>query len=503
MGAILVYSIISSIILIALYLTYKLTMSSEKQHAFNRIVIYVIYTLSLALPAIYMNGVFASITRIFNSTPIDKAADVIIDADLIQTGMVEEQNPFSIIFLVIFLVYIIGVAFASLRFIYSLIRINRIIRNSEKSNVDGGYILARTERRDIAPFSWWKYIVIPISESEKNLNTILTHEEAHLSYKHWIDQVLGNILAIFQWYNPAAWLMIEEMKAIHEYQADEAVINSGINIKQYQYLLIEKAIGKRFPSPANSLNQSKLKYRVTMMYKSNSKAGYRWTALAAIPAIAAAFAVINVPAFAEVLSETEQASFCLPSDSKVNNNVEDLQTPLTEHTAVAAEAQTTEEVVQLSELPEVAMTPVVQYVSEESQVSETVLNEVTEDIAAPEKKDKVYMAVEKVAEYPGGQKAMMQFLVENVKYPENAMKNDIQGRVVVKFIVTKKGKIKDVTVLKPVDPELDKEAIRVVESMPDWIPAQNDGKAVDSYFHLPVSFKLRSFDEETKTEEKK
>lgn len=240
-----------------------------------------------------------------------------------------------------------------------------------------------------------------------------------------------------------------------------------------------------------------------MMYKSNSKAGCRWTALAAIPAIAAAFAVINVPAFAEVLSETEQASLSLPSDSKVNNNVEDLQTPLPELTAVASESQTTEEVVQISEIPEADKTPVVQDVSEESQVSETVLNEATEEIAAPEKKDKVYMSVEKVAEYPGGQKAMMQFLVENVKYPENAMKNDIQGRVVVKFIVTKKGKIKDVTVLKPVDPELDKEAIRVVESMPDWIPAQNDGKAVDSYFHLPVSFKLRSFDDEAKTEEKK
>ncbi len=82
--------------------------------------------------------------------------------------------------------------------------------------------------------------------------------------------------------------MIEEMKNVHEYQADNAVINSGADMRKYQYLLIEKAVGKRFPSPANSLNHSNLKKRVTMMYKSKPSAMRRLAGIAVIPAAAAA-----------------------------------------------------------------------------------------------------------------------------------------------------------------------------------------------------------------------
>ena len=104
--------------------------------------------------------------------------------------------------------------------------------------------------------------------------------------------------------------------------------------------------------------------------------------------------------------------------------------------------------------------------------------------------DEIYLKVEKKAEFPGGTKELMLYLAENIEYPEKAMDEGIQGRVLVRFVVRKDGSIVDAMVRRGVDPLLDEEAIRVVKNMPDWIPARCHGKAVSSYFNVPVSFKL-------------
>ena len=111
-----------------------------------------------------------------------------------------------------------------------------------------------------------------------------------------------------------------------------------------------------------------------------------------------------------------------------------------------------------------------------------------------EKKEdnKIFEAVEQQAEFPGGMGALMKWLSNNIRYPEAAAQNDIQGRVIVKFVVEKDGSIGTVTVLKGVDKDLDKEAIRVVKKMPKWQPGKNNGVAVRSYFNLPVTFKLQN-----------
>ena len=100
------------------------------------------------------------------------------------------------------------------------------------------------------------------------------------------------------------------------------------------------------------------------------------------------------------------------------------------------------------------------------------------------------MAVEQPAEYPGGTAALMKWLANNINYPESAQQNDIQGRVIVKFVVEKDGSIGNVTILKGVDKDLDREAMRVVKKMGKWQPGKNNGVAVRSYFQLPVVFKL-------------
>ena len=108
------------------------------------------------------------------------------------------------------------------------------------------------------------------------------------------------------------------------------------------------------------------------------------------------------------------------------------------------------------------------------------------------KEEEIFVAVEQQAEFPGGQAALMKWLSQNVRYPETAQQNDVQGRVIVKFVVEKDGSIGTATILKGVDKDLDREALRVVKKMPKWQPGKNNGVAVRSYFNLPVVFKLQN-----------
>jgi protein TonB len=109
----------------------------------------------------------------------------------------------------------------------------------------------------------------------------------------------------------------------------------------------------------------------------------------------------------------------------------------------------------------------------------------------PEVENKVFDVVEQMPSFPGGQSALMQYLQSNVKYPVVAQENGVQGRVVVSFVVERDGSITDVQVVRSVDPSLDREAQRVVRSMPKWIPGKQNGQAVRVKYNVPVSFRLQ------------
>lgn len=110
--------------------------------------------------------------------------------------------------------------------------------------------------------------------------------------------------------------------------------------------------------------------------------------------------------------------------------------------------------------------------------------------AEEEKVDVPFIKVQKKAEFPGGMKNLSNYLEENLRYPQQALNDSIEGRIIVKFTVRKDGSISDIKVIRPVHPLLDEEAIRVVKEMPKWIPAQSNGKDVSSYFTLPVRFTI-------------
>ena len=121
----------------------------------------------------------------------------------------------------------------------------------------------------------------------------------------------------------------------------------------------------------------------------------------------------------------------------------------------------------------------------------SVVEEVQEEVQEEEAPQEVFVVVEEMPSFPGGEKALMDFIYANIQYPEIAKENNIQGKVILRFCVTYKGGVDQVQVIKPVDPSLDNEAVRVIKLLPAWKPGKQGGKPVNVWYSVPVTFQLK------------
>ena len=296
MGTITAYSLGCAIYLTAMYLGYKWLLSNENRPGFNRLILLSICFTAMIAPAIsLLPGSFSAPGA--GTAVID---DITPDTEL---SLMPEQP--TLIMVIPIIIYFFGVSVCLIRLLSEVFVLRRIIAHGHHQKKDT-YTLVITDNTDIAPFSWLNYIVINREDYANSLNTMLLHESCHTASRHWLDIAFVRLTAIFQWYNPAAWLLYRELKSVHEFQADSQVLAAGVDPRDYQMLLIKKAVGSRFPSLANNLNHSQLKKRVTMMYKSKSAtAGIR--AAIIVPALFAGWFISTIPAVASVttgLSET-------------------------------------------------------------------------------------------------------------------------------------------------------------------------------------------------------
>ncbi|MDR1984018.1 MAG: M56 family metallopeptidase [Prevotellaceae bacterium] len=318
MGTLLVYIIKSGICLSVLYLFYKLLLSNETFHKFNRAALLGILFLSMTLPLIEIS---------FNKQAIEMPENVMlmlqsswVSANVANTGLTQQPEITEITWLhIMLLIYIVGIIFLPVRNIYSIIRLCVLIKNGKKQKIEKNITLVIHDN-NIAPFSWFKYIVISEKDFNENGNEIIAHEKAHILKRHSIDLMLCHIYNIIQWINPVAWLFKHELQNIHEYEADEAVINKGINTKQYQMLLIQKAVGAKLFALANNFNKSKLKKRIKMMSKQKSNPYSRLKYLYVLPLLA-----VFVTAFAnpQMKDEMEKISAISISDFIAQNETDE------------------------------------------------------------------------------------------------------------------------------------------------------------------------------------
>ena len=480
MGVFFIYILKSSVCLVLFYLFFRLLLSKETFHRFNRMALLGVLFFSLLIPCIEVT------TR--HQVEVQQAVlsieQLLLMAELEATpanvGAVQETSAISWVQIVL-LVYLAGILFLACRNIYSLICLFRLIHSGKHEKLEKGVTLV-VHNQEIAPFSWMKYIVISRKDLEENGREILIHEMAHIHHRHSVDLLVADICIFFQWFNPGAWLLKQELQNVHEYEADETVINEGVNAKEYQLLLIKKAVGTRLYSMANSFNHSKLKKRITMMLKEKSNPWARLKYLYILPVAAIAVTAFARPEISETAEEISRMSDALGREqaSLLFSRLHDISAAKVNDLTAIVEAKavkTTEEPVQVAPVLKDTAKPVeVKYIPVE----------VTEKLQGTP----FFEVVEQMPEYPGGMAAALEYIQKNMRYPEVAKKNGTQGRVTVQFIIDKGGNVTDPKVIRAVDKDLDAEAIRLVGTMPKWKPGMQKGQAVAVKYTLPVMFRL-------------
>ena len=273
----LIYDGKVAVALLVFYLFYRFLLKKETFHRFNRVVLVGTAVLSFLLPLCII-----TIRKPFEPGALvrEMTADEIALAPVVS---VEDTFP-SLPVLLLIVLFWAGAAFVLVRVIVSIVSIWKIIRERELVQEEDSCKIIVTER-DIDPFSWMKYIVLSRKDWEGNHASILLHEKAHINYGHSVELLLVDLLSVLQWFNPAFWMLRADLRELHEYEADDAVLRAGTDIKEYQYLLIRKAVGKSGYSVANSFNHSILKNRITMMSKSKSPLSRGWRVLYLLPLV--------------------------------------------------------------------------------------------------------------------------------------------------------------------------------------------------------------------------
>ena len=274
----LIYQGKTAVILGVFYMFYRLLLSKETFHRFNRIILLGTASLSFVLPLCVI-----TIHEVVTIPAVQPAPQVLESATIGTMAAVAEVSE-PIWPYVLCGIFALGAFGVLVMTIISIAQVISMITSGEHRILESGETLVITDA-EIAPFSWMKYIVISREDYESGYTQILTHERAHIALRHSWDIIFVDMTTALQWFNPAMWMLKADLRAIHEFEADDAVLRSGADIKEYQYLLIRKAVSKSGYSVANSFNHSTLKARITMMLNQKSSRKGAWKALYVLPLV--------------------------------------------------------------------------------------------------------------------------------------------------------------------------------------------------------------------------
>ncbi len=326
-------------------------------------------------------------------------------------------------------IYSAGLVFFLLRYLFRVIQVGRIILNNPVQKYNGVKLIFLEQ--DCSPYSFLNYIFVssPLQKTD-GYERMIAHEMEHIRQGHSYDVLILELLTAFQWFNPFVWMLRRAVRENHEFLADQAVLASGISRGYYKKLLLNQFAGEQLVI-ANNFNYSLIKKRIKMMSKlKSSKAAAIKITLGFLMAVAL------VVVFACEQKELE----VVESASSVSGENEEV------------------------------------FISEPKVLDEN---------------EQIFFIVETMPEYPGGELALRMFIANNIEYPEPAQKEGIQGRVYVTFVVDKEGNVANAKIARGVDPLLDLEALRVVNSLPAWNPGVQRGVPVNVSYTVPINFALQ------------
>ena len=272
-----------ALLLAVFYICYRVLLSRETLHRLNRIVLTGSVLVSFLLPFCVLT--FHRTVEVAASAAVPALPALPPDPAAAVTGATSPNGNWWLTALV--LLYCLGVLFCLVRIAVELVQVSRIIRSGEKRLQDDGTTLVVVDR-DIAPFSWMKWIVL--SREDSSNNHIIKHERAHIRLGHAREILAIDVLSAMQWFNPVMRMLKDDLRAVYEYEADDAVLREGADIREYQYSLIRKAVSASGYSITNSFNHSILKNRITMMSRPKSVTLRGLRALYVVPLVAAGLA---------------------------------------------------------------------------------------------------------------------------------------------------------------------------------------------------------------------
>ena len=432
----------------------------------------------------------------------------------------------------------------AIRFFIQLAGIIRLAFRCRKAKI--GNTNVHLLRQASGPFSFFHWIFIhPTSHTEDELSEILTHEQTHANQWHSIDVLVSEIVCIFCWFNPFAWLMKREIRTNLEYLADNRVLETGHDSKAYQYHLLGLSHHKAAATIYNSFNVLPLKKRIKMMNKKRTREIGRTKYLMFLPLAALLMIISNIEAVArttkemakDVIEAVEEnlASNSTTPEMDVATEAIPVETPISQQDkdklvtykgkVVDKDGKPVEGAELLIDgshkLPQDQsfvtdkngnfsfmafenahigviwnkndkyMLKGIRYDQKERTNLKIVMDDQWQNPPSNDPNNPVFEVVEIMPEFPdGGMSGLMQFLSKNIQYPINAQKNHTQGRVTVQFVVNKDGSISEPKIIRGVDPDLDGEAIRVISLMPKWKPGMQKGQPVRVKYTVPVMFRL-------------
>ncbi|MBQ2200638.1 MAG: M56 family metallopeptidase, partial [Bacteroidaceae bacterium] len=329
--AMLTYLLKSALLLTFLYGSFALLLSRETFHRFNRLALLSVLVASLVLPAVQLTVKMPSILQSVE-VPVPKISGMALPTEDVEQENATPQSALSEVAepiqapafhisakQILLTLYFIGLLASLAFFFLQIFHFLQEKRGGVRTRDEFGNRIV-IHGGDFAPYSFLHYIIISVSDYEHLRRPILAHEQAHIRLGHTYDLLLLEVVKALQWFNPFVYLLGRDLKAVHEYEADNAVLNFGIDAKTYQLLLVTKAVGSRLQTVCNNLSHHSLKKRIKMMHKKNSN---RWLMSKGLvlPALMA-FALVAwaKPKVEEIIPSNETVSSVVEDNDQVQDN---------------------------------------------------------------------------------------------------------------------------------------------------------------------------------------
>ncbi len=399
--------------------------------------------------------------------------------NLLETVLVERQRfsgnveQFVISSRLIVNIWLSGVL---VMLVISLFRVGQILLIIRKGKVtDAGDIKMVLNGRESNPFSFLNYLFIPEDYAQiPGYDRIVYHEQEHIRQGHTYDLLLLDILLVFQWFNPFIWLLKRAVRENHEYLVDRAVLRAGMTPAEYKKLLLSEVVGSKVFA-AHHFNYSLLKNRFKMMTKLPSR---KAAGIKILSGIVIALALVVVFACEK------------KNSSKLNAGAGETLT-IERSDSLLKIAGSPEAISEMESILASRNYNIVTAQDSGKSISYLMLLRKKESYGVLPEDAAVFFIVEEMPEFPGGEDALRSFIARSIEYPVIAQENGIQGKVYVTFVVAADGSVKNAKIARGVDPVLDQEALRVVNSLPLWKPGKQRGQNVNVSYTVPISFVLQ------------